>query len=179
MLNGSFLSSRGAIFPALQASGFDEQMSRRSWSAFRYGSWTIEKLIEFWRRHVQSEGQWQSHRYEGYRPLAVDWTAFWRPQLKGWRGKMFNGLAKRALPGVGFGVVVDVGHVDGQRLPLLRQILRIVGDDTSESGLKKRTLQWVAGILKKDEIAVLDAGVKISQCQASGIKCFVVRLASN
>ena len=179
MLNGSFLSSRGAIFPALQASGFDEQMSRRSWSAFRYGAWTIEKLIEVWRRHVLSEGQWQSHRYEGYRPLAVDWTAFWRPQLKGWAGKMFNGLAKRALPGVGFGVVVDVGHVDGQRLPLLRQILRIVGDDTSESGLKKRTLQWVAGILKKDEIAVLDAGVKISQCQAAAIKRFVVRLASN
>ena len=29
LLNGSFLGSRGAIFPALQASGFGEQESRR------------------------------------------------------------------------------------------------------------------------------------------------------
>jgi len=179
MLNGSFLSSRGAIFPALQASGFDEQMSRRSWSAFRYGSWTIEKLIEVWRRHVLSEGQWQSHRYEGYRPLAVDWTAFWRPQLKGWAGKMFNGLANRALPGVGFGVVVDVGHVGEQRLPLLHRILRIEGEDISESGLKKKTLQWVGLELAEDEIAILDAGVKVSQCRDAGIERFVLRLASN
>ena len=179
MLNGSFLSSRGAIFPALQASGFDERMSRRSWSAFRYGSWTIEKLIEVWRRHVLSEGKWQSHRYEGYRPLAVDWTAFWRPQLKGWMGKMFHGLANRALPGVGFGVVVDVGHVGEQRLPLLRRILRIEGEDISESQLKKRTLQWVGEALADDEIAILDAGVKMSQCQTAGIERFVLRLASN
>lgn len=179
MLNGSFLGSRGAIFPALQASGFDEQMSRRSWSAFRYGSWTIEKLIEVWRKHVLSEGQWQSHRYEGYRPLAVDWTAFWRPQLKGWAGRMFNGVANRALPGVGFGVVVDVGHVGEQRLPLLRRILRIEGEDISESELKKKTLQWVGEELAKDEIAILDAGVKVSQCRDASIERFVLRLASN
>ena len=76
MLSGSFLSSRGAIFPALQANGFDEGQMRRSWSALRYGSWTIEKLIGWWRDYVLSEGEWQGNRYEGYRPLAVDWTAF-------------------------------------------------------------------------------------------------------
>ena len=87
MLSGSFLSSRGAIFPALQANGFDEGQMRRSWSALRYGSWTIEKLIGWWRDYVLSEGEWQGNRYEGYRPVAVDWTAFWRPQLKGWGGR--------------------------------------------------------------------------------------------
>ena len=45
LLNGSFLSSRGAICPALPRSGFNAETSRRSWSAFRYGAWTIEKLI--------------------------------------------------------------------------------------------------------------------------------------
>ena len=99
MLNGSFLISRGAIFPALQTTGFDKETSRRSWAAFRYGAWTIEKLIEAWRQYVWSEGKWQSRRYEGYRPVSVDWTAFWRPQLKGWKGKLFNRLAQRALPG--------------------------------------------------------------------------------
>jgi hypothetical protein len=179
MLNGSFLSSRGAIFPALQASGFDEQMSRQSWSSFRYGSWTIEKLVAVWRNHVMSEGKWQAHRYEGYQPLAVDWTTFWRPQLKGWAGRMFNGVANRALSGVGFGVVVDVGHVGEQRLPLLRRIVRIDGKDVSESELKKKTLNWVAEKLEEDEIAILDAGVKISQCQDAGIERFVLRLARN
>ena len=179
MLNGSFLSSRGAIFPALQASGFEEGQIRRSWSALRYGAWTIEKLIEAWRGHVLTEGKWQAHRYEGYRPLAVDWTAFWRPHLKGWAGKMFNGLARRALPGVGFGVVVDVGHVGEQRVPLLRRILRIEGKDMSESALKKKTLRWVAEGLAEDEIAVVDAGVKVTQCHEAGIPRFVVRMASN
>jgi len=179
MLSGLFLNSRGAIFPALQGSGFDESQMRRSWSAMRYGSWTIEKLIEVFRSYVLSEGKWEGHSYEGYRPVAVDWTAFWRPQLKGWAGKMFHGLARRALPGIGFGVVVDVGHVGEQRLPLLRQIFRIEGEDVSESELKKRTLQRVAEVLQTDEIAILDAGVKVSHCQEAGIPRFVVRLASN
>jgi len=59
LLNGSFLSSRGAIFPALQRSGFDAESSRRSWAALRYGAWTIEQLLEVWRGHVLAEGKWQ------------------------------------------------------------------------------------------------------------------------
>jgi len=179
MMSGSFLSSRGAIFPALQANDFDEGQMRRSWSALRHGSWTIEKLIGWWRDYVLSEGEWQGNRYEGYRPLAVDWTAFWRPQLKGWGGKMYNSLANRALPGVGFGVVVDVGHVSGQRLPLLHHVLRVDDKDISEKQLKKSTLNWVAGVLDKDGIAILDAGVKISQCQEADIERYVLRLARN
>lgn len=179
MLNGSFLRNRGAIFPALQENGIDREQMQRSWSAMRYGSWTIEKLIGAFREHVFSEGKWEGHRYEGYRSVSVDWTAFWRPTLKGWIGKMFHGLAQRALPGVGFGVVVDVGHVGEQRLPLLRQLIRMEGEDKRENGLKKRTLQWMAANLQQDEIAVVDAGGKVSQCQAAGLKRFVVRLASN
>ncbi|HNE34831.1 MAG TPA: hypothetical protein PKL59_21365 [Nitrospira sp.] len=179
MLSGSFLKSRGAVFPALQESGLDEQQMRRSWAAMRYGKWAIETLIEVFRRHVQAERKWEGHQYEGYRPVAVDWTAFWRPQLQGWEGKMYHGLAQRALPGVGFGVVVDVGQVGEQRVPLLRHVLRIEGEDLSESGLKQKTLEKVAGVLQKDEIAILDAGVKVSHCQAAGIPRFVVRLANN
>ena len=156
----------------------DEGQMRRSWSALRYGSWTIEKLIGWWRDYVLSEGEWQGNRYEGYRPLAVDWTAFWRPQLKGWGGKMYNSLANRALPGIGFGVVVDVGYIGGQRLPLLRHILRIE-DRTSVKTVEKENLERVAGMLNKDEIAILDAGVKVSQCQEAGIERYVLRLASN
>ena len=41
ILNGSFLGSRGAIFPALQESGFSAKEIRRSWQAMRYEAWCI------------------------------------------------------------------------------------------------------------------------------------------
>lgn len=63
ILNGSFLGSRGAIFPALQASGFGEQESRRSWQALRYGAWDIGQLLEAWRAYVHQQGDWHPHRY--------------------------------------------------------------------------------------------------------------------
>lgn len=86
MLTGSFLSSRGAVFPALQTNGFDEGQMRRSWSAMRNGAWTIEKLIAVFRSHVLSKRKWVGHRYEGYRPLSVDWTAFLQLSFT-WQGR--------------------------------------------------------------------------------------------
>ena len=91
ILNGSFLVSRGGIFPALQNSGFSPEEIRRSWQAMRYGAWSIDDLMESWRGYVQKQGEWQVHKYEGYRPVAVDLTAFWRLRLKGRMGKYFNG----------------------------------------------------------------------------------------
>ncbi|PID84852.1 MAG: hypothetical protein CSB13_11020 [Chloroflexi bacterium] len=81
----------------------------RIWGAFRHGVWRSEELIKHWRSHVLAEGQWVSHTYEGYRPVAVDWTAIWRFKLPGWSGKMFHSLAGRAVRGVGFGLICDVG----------------------------------------------------------------------
>jgi hypothetical protein len=67
ILNGSFLSSRGAIFPALLSNGFSEQQIRRSWQAMRYGAWSIDNLLHSWRDYVKQQGEWQFHEYEGYR----------------------------------------------------------------------------------------------------------------
>ena len=75
ILNGSFLGSRVAIFPALQESGFSSEEIRRSWQAMRYGAWKIDNLLDAWCSYVQQQGEWQAHEYEGYRPLAVDLTA--------------------------------------------------------------------------------------------------------
>ena len=52
MLNGSFLQSRGAIFPALKANGFSAEESRRIWRAFRQGIWRINECIARWHNHV-------------------------------------------------------------------------------------------------------------------------------
>ena len=124
MLQGRLLVSRGAIFPALIAGGFSWQVARRCWAAMRYGEWESEALIEAWRQYVERSGQWQEHRHEGYRGVAVDVTAFWRPRLKGWLGKHFHNLAGRALPAVSFGVVVRIGQMGLQRVPLLKSLVR-------------------------------------------------------
>ena len=57
MMNGSFLRSRGAIFPALLLNGFTPVQIRRSWAAFAYGSWKIEELLEIWCIYVASKNE--------------------------------------------------------------------------------------------------------------------------
>ncbi len=179
ILNGSFLGSRGAIFPALQESGFDPEEIRRSWQAMRYGAWCIDDLLQSWRDYVKEQGEWQAHKYEGYRPLAVDLTAFWRLRLKGWMGKYFNGLANRMVNGIGFALVVEVGQLAGQRLPLLRKILRAESSDLSQKQLKLKALSWVGENLDPKEVLVFDAGAQISELQSASVKRYVLRLACN
>lgn len=179
ILNGSFLRSRGAIFPSLQFSNFSPEESRRSWAAMRYGVWRIEELLQSWRAYVKGQGVWQAHEYEGVRPIAADMTAFWRLRLKGWPGKYFNGIANRLLRGVGFGLVVEIGEVAGHRLPLLRQVIRAHGQEMSQDLLKETTLTWLGRHLGEDEVVLFDAGAHISDMQAAGIAQYVIRLAKN
>ena len=179
MLNGSFLRSRGAIFPALVYSGFTTDETRRSWQALRYGMWRLDDLLHSWREYVHCQSKWRPRVYEGYRPLAVDMTAFWRLQLKGWLGKYFNGLANRMLRGVGFGLVAEVGQVEGQRIPLLRKVIRAHPKDLSDVKLKAMVLDWAGRHLADDEVVLFDAGAHIADMQAASIKRYVIRLASN
>jgi hypothetical protein len=179
MLQGRLLVSRGAIFPALTAAGFSWTVARRCWAAMRYGAWESEALIEAWRKYVETEGKWQEHEHDGYRGVAVDLTAFWRPRLKGWLGKHFHSVAGRALPAVSFGVVVRVGQMGLQRVPLLKSLVRTDRDNPSETDLVSRLLQQVGQQLGPDEVALFDAGFKLAALQAAEIQRGVVRLASN
>jgi hypothetical protein len=81
LVTGSLLPSRGALFPALQSIGLADEAVRRAWAAFRYGAWDVETLLQAWQQYVEQDGQWQANRHDGYRPKAVDITAFWRPTL--------------------------------------------------------------------------------------------------
>lgn len=58
MLNGSFLKSRGAVHSALAESGFGNDEIRRSWHALRYGVWSVNELIAWWRHLVLGAGWW-------------------------------------------------------------------------------------------------------------------------
>jgi hypothetical protein len=179
MITGAFLSSRGAMHSALEQSGFEAREIKRSWRALRRGKWHIQELIQRFRQQVAQDGQWQSRAYGGYRPVAVDTSAYWRPRLQGWPGKLFRQLAGKAMTGIGFGLIADVVQVGEQRLPLLRQIVR--GHDAAESemSLKERTVAQAARLLQDDEVLLHDGGLSIAQLQAADVARFIVRLGAN
>ena len=124
MVNGSCLTSRGAIFTALHGLGLEAITVRHSWAALRYGAWLINELLGGWQEHVIQEGQWTERRYEEWRVISLDITAVPRPRLKNWPGKLYDGKVGRAVPAVGVGLRVIVGQVAGKRLALLSTIVR-------------------------------------------------------
>ena len=178
MVSGAFLHSRGAVFGALQWSGFSPCQIRRSWQALWQGSWSIEQLIESWRAYVLSRTAWQARRYEGYTPQSIDVTAFWRPRLQGWTGKFFYRLANRAIKGVGLALIAQVGNLGGQRLPLLKHMI-CAEQGVSDQTLKHQALQWASDHLGEHEIAIHDAGASVADMQQAHMKRYVVRTDLN
>ena len=179
LLSGAFLSSRGAVFPALLALGLSAVQIRRCSQAVRDGAWSSDELVTRWRAWAAAHSSWQPDSYEGYAPLAVDITAFWRPRLQGWLGKFFCHLAERAVKGIGFALVVQVGHNGGQRLPLLKQIIRADRDTLSESQFKATVLKKAGQSLDAHEVVVHDAGASIADRQTAAVARYVVRLDRN
>ena len=179
MVSGALLPNRGAMFPALKATGLSDAAIRRAWGAFRKGAWQIAVLLRLWREYVKGLKGWQEHRYEGYLAVTVDVTAFWRPALKRCPSKHYHPAANRALPAVIVGISGEVGEVNGQRMALPRAFERVHSKDTSEKGLWQRVLKNVQKGLQEDEMVVVDAGVKISALQEAGIERYLIRLATN
>ena len=179
LVSGALLPNRGAIFPALKSIGLDDAATRRAWAAFRKGVWQMPVILTLWREQVKALPGWQEHRYEGYLPVTIDVTAFWRPALKNCPGKHYHPAANRALPAVIFGIVGEVGEINGQRLALPRAFERVHPKDPSEKRLWREMLKNAKKGLRPDEIAVIDAGMKISDLQEAEIDRFVLRLATN
>jgi hypothetical protein len=179
MVSGELLPNRGAMFPALKAIGLGDAAVRRAWLAFRKGVWQMPGLLVLWREQVKGLPGWQEYRYEGYRPIPVDVTAFWRPALKKCPSKHYHPAAKRALPAVIFGIIGEVGELNGQRIALPRAFERVHPQDTSEKRLWQMMLKNVKQGLREDEIAVVDAGMKINALQEARIEQYVIRLATN
>lgn len=179
LVSGALLPQRGALFPALKASGLSDQAIRRAWAAFRGGVWQTAAVLKLWQVQITGMPGWQVHRHEGYRVIVVDTTAFWRPALRNCPSKHYHPSAQRALPAVVFGIVGEVGEMGGQRIACLRAFERVVPKDPSESRLWSVMLGHVSKSLADDEIAAMDAGVKISDLQEAKIERYVLRLATN
>ena len=179
LVSGQLLSSRGALFPGLQASGLSETEVRRAWAAFRGGVWQIGVLLPLLRGHIEGLPSWQYHEYEGYRAVPVDITAFFRPQLKDCPSKHYYAPAGKALPAVIIGMTGVVGSLNGQRLAVPRDFLRVMPKDPSEKSLQTNLLKQVYKKLADDEAAIMDAGFKLKAVQEAGLKGYVLRLAKN
>jgi hypothetical protein len=179
LVSGALLPQRGALFPALKAIGLSDAATRRAWGAFRKGAWHIRELLGVWQAYVEAQAEWRVHRHEGYRVVTVDVTAFWRPHLKGCPSQHFHPAAQRTLPAVIMGLVGEVGELGGQRLALPRAFERVHPHDGREARLWVSLLGQVKRYLANDEIAVLDAGVKVQDVQSAGIDRYVLRLPTN
>jgi len=179
LVSGALLPTRGALFPALKSLGLSDGATRRAWAAFGQGKWQIRELVGRWRGYVKGLVGWTEHRVEGYVPITVDVTAFWRPSLKRAPSKHYHPAAQRALPAVLMGLAGEVGDLNGQRLALPRLIERVHPRDGSEARLWADLLKAVGKGLDDREIVVVDAGVKISDLQSAAIAQYVVRLATN
>ena len=105
-------------------------------------------------------------------------TGFWRPHLKGWRGKHFHSLAQRALPAVVFGVMVVAGQMKDKRTPLLRRIVRCE-PQVDKVTFRMQLLCEAKKHMLPDQVMVLDAEFEVSELQSAGIERFVVRMACN
>ena len=179
MLTGHFLPSRGAVHTALHLTGFKPSAVRRSWRALRYGVWSVDELLSRWQAWVAKETHWQPRTIAGWQAVAYDITTFWRPKLQKWQLRGFHQLAGRLLPGVVLGVVVRVGQIEEQRLPLLHKLLPAPADATDEEALKQRLFVYAQRTLGKAEVAIFDGGFKLKAMQAANVPRFVVRQATN
>jgi hypothetical protein len=179
LVSGQLLASRGAVIPGLSAAGLSEPAVRRAWAALGQGEWTSAGLLQAWRRQVEAEGHWRAHEHEGYRPVAVDVTGFWRPRLQGCATSHYHGPAGKALPAIPVGIVARVGSVGTQRLGLPLACVRADEADPSVGAHERALLRAAVHAATDDDVLVLDAGFEIRQLQAAKATRYVVRTAKN
>lgn len=173
VLSGRLLQSRGAIIPALSASGLKPDAVRRAWATLAHGAWNLSQLLTRFHALVRHEGRWQRHRVGDLRPVAVDYVGFFRPRLQDCPTKHFNSQAGKALPAIPFGVLTAVGSVADQTVPVLRDVVRAPDNLT--------LLTAAQAHLAADEYLVADRGFSrsVAQMRAANVDRFVLRVAKN
>jgi hypothetical protein len=179
LISGRLLANRGAIIPALTASGLKPEAVRRAWAGLAYGAWDLLALLAPWLQLVKQEGRWHAHRYGGYRPFAVDLVGFFRPRLKRCATRHFLSQAGKALPAISFGILAAIGSVGQQVVPILRAVVRHPARSSSEKPLLTAVLRQARKLLLPDEILLTDRGFPLRQIGAAGIPRFAARVAKN
>jgi hypothetical protein len=152
---------------------------RRAWAALGQGAWTVEALLGRWAAVVAREGQWQPAVHEGYHPVAVDLTGFWRPRLRDCPTTHYHSAAGKALPAIPVGLVARAGRVGTQRLGLP---LAVVRADPADLGLRAHTqtlLTAAVARLEPADVLVVDRGFGVAALQAAKAPRYLARLPQN
>jgi len=179
LVSGQLLAARGAVIPGLSACGLSDRTVRRAWAALGQGDGTCERLLVRWGALVVAEGRWQPHTHGGYRPVAVDVTAFWRPRLQACPTVHYHAEAGRALPAIPLGLIARVGSVGGQRLALPLAMVRADTDDPRPGTQERLLVRAAVAQGAADDAVVLDAGFGVALLQEEGATRYVVRCAKN
>ncbi len=179
LVSGRLLATRGAVIPGLSACGLADRTVRRAWAARGQGDWASADLLARWGERVAVEGHWQPRRHGGYRPVAVDVTAFWRPRLRGCPTVHDHAEAGRALPAIPLGLIARVGSAGGQRLALPLALVRADAADPRPGTQERLLVRAAVARCAQDEALVLDAGCGLALLQGEGATRYVVRLAKN
>ncbi len=179
LISGRLLQTRGALIPALTATGLEPAAVRRAWAAFADGAWEVSRLITALQALVRREGRWQPQRSGGYRVVAVDTVGFFRPRLKDCATKHFLSQAGEALPAIPFGLIASVGTVGIQTVPVVRQLVRAPSATATEAELVTAVLTHAATQLALDEAIVVDRGFSLRKLQTAGVPRWVSRVPRN
>jgi hypothetical protein len=179
LISGRLLQTRGALFPALAATGLEPAAVRRAWAAFADGAWDVSRLIAALQALVRQEGCWHAQHCGGYRVVAVDTTGFFRPRLKNCATKHYLSQAGEVLPAIPFGLMASVGNVGLQRVPIVRQVVRAPSPTATEAELVSAVLSHAATALAPDEAVVVDRGFTVRRLHAAGVPRWVSRVPRN
>jgi len=179
LVSGRLLETRGAVIPGLSLVGLSEPAVRRAWAALGHGSWSCAELLEQWQVVMEREGHWQAHEHEGYRPVAVDVTGFWRPRLTDCPTSHYDSRAGKALPAIVVGIVARVGSVGGQRLGQPLALVRADMADPSAEAHERALVKQAVAVAKLGDVLVVDRGFGVRLMQEQGATVYVARLAKN
>lgn len=178
LVSGRLLASRGALIPGLSDLGLTDGEVRRAWAALG-GAWSTDDLIAGWARQVETDGTWQPHVHGGYRPVAIDITGFWRPQLQTCPTRHYQAEAGRALPAIVIGIIARVGSAGGQRLGLPLALVRADPADPSPAAHRRRLIAVAAERRAAVDVLVGDREFRPADFQAAAVEAWVTRLPKN
>src|ERR1700675_346734 len=179
LVTGQLLGTRGAVVPALSATGLAPPAVRRAWASLGHGAWTTADLVAAWAQQVTQEGVWQPRRHAGYQALAGDITGFWRPRLRDCPTTHYRADAGKALPAIPLGVIGRVGEAGGQRLAVLQDLVRADPTDPRPGTHNRRVLERAVALQAADDALVVDAGFGVRLVLAVGATAWVARERKN
>ena len=179
MYTGNFLPARGSVASALYLLGCPDDAIDRSEQALNKGKWALDPLVKSWREQVLQDPDWKTSCTEGYRPVAADLTAFYRPKLKGLKTNHYKSEAGKALPAIVYAIVGDIGQVKNRRFCLPRELVSHHREGESEIAFQNRVTISVLSKLKPDEVLVVDRGFSLPELHNAEKGHYVIRLRQN